>query len=371
MRFITRAMGWGSMLALAACSGGTTVPAGSERGPCYGNGTCDAPLVCLSNLCVRPTSDGGAADSGATDAGTGMDGGGVDAAIAPDAGPPERRTYVASSITVPSNASETNMLALDLDGDGAGDNALGQVFAALASAGAGAGTNAMTQAAVTDGDILLLFEANAASFTDGTADARALEGADPTPAPCTDPSMPSTCGQHLLGTGHFTVVAPAPAPLPAAITAGRLAVGPGVSALPLALSSTPAWLPIVAAHIQADVGASGWMHGIFAGAIRSADIDAVFEPAMLAAVTEAVAADCTAGSCTSGSAGATYLGLFDGDHDGMVTLVELQTNSLIQSLLQPDLDLFDASGAAGTDGVMDAMSVGIGFTAVAATFDAP
>jgi hypothetical protein len=28
--------------------------AGKERGPCYGNKTCDQGLVCLSDLCVRP-----------------------------------------------------------------------------------------------------------------------------------------------------------------------------------------------------------------------------------------------------------------------------------------------------------------------------
>lgn len=33
-------------------SGDTT--AGKERGPCYGNGTCDQGLVCLSKLCVAP-----------------------------------------------------------------------------------------------------------------------------------------------------------------------------------------------------------------------------------------------------------------------------------------------------------------------------
>lgn len=39
-------------LALAACerSGGP----GKERGSCYGNGTCDPGLVCMSELCVRP-----------------------------------------------------------------------------------------------------------------------------------------------------------------------------------------------------------------------------------------------------------------------------------------------------------------------------
>jgi hypothetical protein len=35
----------------APSSGGTE---GSERGACYGNGTCNDGLTCLSNLCVRP-----------------------------------------------------------------------------------------------------------------------------------------------------------------------------------------------------------------------------------------------------------------------------------------------------------------------------
>ncbi|MFC1609842.1 hypothetical protein ACFL6C_02700 [Myxococcota bacterium] len=36
-----------------------TCPAGSERCACYGNGTCNTGLICLSGLCVRPVGDGG------------------------------------------------------------------------------------------------------------------------------------------------------------------------------------------------------------------------------------------------------------------------------------------------------------------------
>lgn len=32
----------------------TTAAAGAERGPCYGNSTCNEGLICLSDLCVRP-----------------------------------------------------------------------------------------------------------------------------------------------------------------------------------------------------------------------------------------------------------------------------------------------------------------------------
>lgn len=49
-------------LALALALGGcgkaadapAAAPAGTERGACYGNGTCNDGLVCLSALCVRP-----------------------------------------------------------------------------------------------------------------------------------------------------------------------------------------------------------------------------------------------------------------------------------------------------------------------------
>jgi hypothetical protein len=34
-------------------SPGTSPAAGTERGPCYGNGTCNEGLTCASNVCVR------------------------------------------------------------------------------------------------------------------------------------------------------------------------------------------------------------------------------------------------------------------------------------------------------------------------------
>ena len=46
---------------------GSSRPAtGSERGPCYGNGTCNAGLICASQLCVR-LNDGGPPDAPASD----------------------------------------------------------------------------------------------------------------------------------------------------------------------------------------------------------------------------------------------------------------------------------------------------------------
>jgi hypothetical protein len=103
---VTRSRAWVfglSLSALAAACGGAPAPGGgdpapgTERGPCYGNGTCNAGLVCLSELCVRPAA--GDAGVGPEDAGAPPDGGapphdaGAPADAAPaDAGPEDAGT---------------------------------------------------------------------------------------------------------------------------------------------------------------------------------------------------------------------------------------------------------------------------------------
>jgi hypothetical protein len=50
-------------------TGGCAV--GTERCSCYGNNTCNASLICLSNLCVAPAGTGGVTGAGGTPTGTG------------------------------------------------------------------------------------------------------------------------------------------------------------------------------------------------------------------------------------------------------------------------------------------------------------
>ena len=45
-----------AVLVAGALGCGKDPAAGSKGGPCYWNGSCDGVLVCLSNLCVPPTS---------------------------------------------------------------------------------------------------------------------------------------------------------------------------------------------------------------------------------------------------------------------------------------------------------------------------
>jgi len=69
----------------------------------------------------------------------------------------------------------------------------------------------------------------------------------------------------------------------------------------------------------------------------------------------ATAPTCT---CTDSSTGKTILGLFDANDDCMVTVEEIKTNSLIVSLLSPDVTI---------NGKM-ALSLGIKATAVKGTY---
>ena len=79
-----------------------------------------------------------------------------------------------------------------------------------------------------------------------------------------------------------------------------------------------------------------------------------------------IAADCTGGSppecgCADGSTGETMIGIFDDNGDCAVLLQEFRDNSLVVTLFRPDVDTDD-------DDVNDALSVGVGVSAVAATF---
>src|SRR5436853_305957 len=49
-----------------ATAGATDEPqqAGRERGPCYGNRTCNKGLTCASGLCVRIPDNGGGSSTG-------------------------------------------------------------------------------------------------------------------------------------------------------------------------------------------------------------------------------------------------------------------------------------------------------------------
>jgi hypothetical protein len=109
-------------------------------------------------------------------------------------------------------------------------------------------------------------------------------------------------------------------------------------------------------------GTSGGM--ILAGAVTKEDIDMKVIPAIQAQLVPIITQDCPSGTppdcgCMADSTGKTILGLFDTTpKDCMVTVDEIKNNSLIVSLLAPDVTI---------DGKM-ALSLGVKATAVKATY---
>ncbi len=277
--------------------------------------------------------------------------------------------YVANTINVPTSASEANVLGIDLDGDGSVDNALGQIMATLA--GVGADPQGAIDSFLENGEMLQLFHVKATDLVAATGvGVAAYVGQD-----ADDPVDPSN---NFSGTGMFAIQpdTPTDSELVGDVVAGRLRAGPDTMPLNIVIGpgTEPILVNLVGARVEADLSATNLGNAKLGGALTAADIDAQLIPGIAAAMQAMVDADCPGGTCAPGSAGETILGLgFDANDDGMITADELRMSALISSLLQPDVDLFDADGNFDprSDGVNDSLSFGVGFTAVNAVFDLP
>lgn len=241
--------------------------------------------------------------------------------------------YVTDTLKIGSTASEADGYALDLDGNGTADNALGRFFAGLSS-------------------ILNVDQSIAASI------------GKPKPNPV------------LSGGGRFTVdpAAPAGTDLRGSITRGQFTGGPGVVYLLLGLvpGHPPVQIQLVGARIQATCTSQGCASGKIGGGLPAAEADSVIIPALAGILQGIIDASCTGStidSCTPATA--NLLNLFDTNGDLKITPDELRANSLIAAVLSPDVDLLKANGRPGHDGVNDSLSLGLGFTVKSAVFAAP
>jgi hypothetical protein len=291
-------------------------------------------------------------------------GGGGEPGIEPPSGP--HYAYVVDSVTVPRNNSEARMIGLDLNDDDTIDNQLGMVLGTLA--GQGFDVQGTLDEAVSDGSIILLLDMQTPSFSSTSGAGLQIKlGDNPVPAACTDPTMIATCRQHLDGNGMFEIAAgsPANAGVEGRIAGGTFNGGPGTIRLQIALAGAPIDLDLIGARAKATgISETGISEVILAGALTQADLDAKVLPAIHGQIAPIVAEDCTGEptpepcGCEANSTGKTIIGLFDEDDSCEVTLEEIKTNSLIVSLLAPDVQI---------DGV-DALSLGLSVTAVGAQF---
>lgn len=281
--------------------------------------------------------------------------------------------YVANKVFVPTSSNESREFGLDLNGDGTVDNQLGATLAALKSQ-AMFDIQGTIDKAIADGSIILLVDFQSNSFTSSAgAGIQVFLGQNPMPAPCAG-SADTTCGKHLTGTGSFDInpSGPTNAALAGKIVGGTFTAGPGKLSLQISLGGTaPIQLDLIGARVKASgitdtaIGSGTSGGAILAGAVSQDDINNKIIPAIPPQLENTIMRDCNMTSppvmgcgCTASSTGATIINFFDANKDCMVTADELRMNSLVMSLLQPDVTI---------NGTM-ALSIGIKATAVTGTF---
>ena len=264
--------------------------------------------------------------------------------------------YAANTMTLPTGPTQ---LAIDLNGDGMKDNRLGQIVGALTFAKIDAQTT--TQVAVTKGAAVLLFDEVS---TDATQQSAKNAGAQFVSGVKT--MMPPNFDGHDTFTASGT-----PAQFYGNITAGTFTSDSPVTtttpvsftlSLPLVEGQDPLVLPITAGYITFTADASGKITGgQLNGGVKKSDIDGSIVPTVAALLTAQIKAD----------PANTTLASFDTNKDGTVTAAEVAANPTISPFLAPDVQLFDSTGAYApnkANTTKDSLSIGIGFTAVKATW---
>jgi hypothetical protein len=287
--------------------------------------------------------------------------------------------YVANKVFVPTTNTQAREYGLDLNKDGTVDNQLGMVLSTLGSMGFDIQTT--IDKAVAEGSIILLADFQTKDFTNTTAAGiQVFLGDNEMPAACNSGEEYSEtthmgCGHHLDGNGMFGISASSPtnAALGGKIVNGTFNGGPGDLTLQIALGGTTAIeLKLIGARAKGSgitetaigTATSGGM--VLAGAVTKDDIDNKVIPQIQTQLVPIITRDCpnampTTCTCNPDSTGKTILGLFDADHSCTVTVEEIKTNSLIVSLLSPDVTI---------NGTM-ALSLGIKATAVKGTYTPP
>ena len=294
--------------------------------------------------------------------------------------------YIANKVLVPTTNTQAREYGLDLNGDKTVDNQLGMVLSTLGSMGFD--IQATLDEAVATADIVLLVDFQTKDFTNTTAAGIQVFLGDKnmvTPMACNtgevyNETTNTGCGHHLGGTGMFAVSANSPtnASLGGKIVNGTFTGGPGNLSLQISFGDSGAvQLDLIGARAKGSslsdaslgTGTSGGV--VFGGAITKSDIDNKVIPAIQAQIAPIIAEDCTMPTmppgcgCMADSTGKTILGLFDTKladgsegKDCAVSVDEIKTNSLIVSLLAPDV----------TINGKEALSLGIKATAVKGEF---
>jgi hypothetical protein len=266
--------------------------------------------------------------------------------------------FVTNKLQIPTTRAETQTFALNVDGDPKNqpDNMFGGLLTLLTSAAPGLQLQSNVDQAVNAGQLVSLHVVKADDPLNDQSVSWSIFQGQRTQAP------PSFDGSDKLALDPASPTVP---PIVGSLTNGHFSGGPGTAHVQLFLLGQPVEVNLVGVRLEADVSAKGCANGKLGGGVSVDEFRGKLLPAIADGLNQTVKADKAAAD--------SILPLLDLNHDGAITVQELEGNPVFMLAISPDMDLLDASGKfnPGQDGVKDAYSVGLGFTCVPATFTAP
>jgi hypothetical protein len=279
--------------------------------------------------------------------------------------------YVISGISVPTTEKQKADFSLDLGGrsssklDGVHDNQLGGLIETLS---AFVDIQTPVSKAVDTGSILLLVDFQTTDLANsGNAGFGVKIGATAMPPPCTD-STQTVCGQHLKGTGMFTLASDSSTTgvVSGKIVGGAFTGGPGDVMVQLAIGGgTPITLSLMRARVQATISPTGIMNATIGGLLLQSELTTTLVPVLQGQIATFLTQNCTGSpppTCGCTGDGALFLISLDTNHDCTVSSDELINNMSVQTALAPDV--CTTSSCTKPDGV----SIGVQVQAVKAAF---
>lgn len=270
--------------------------------------------------------------------------------------------FVTSSLRLGANGTEARSFAFDLDGNGTRDNVLGITLTAL-SAQLGDIDQALNDAIILGSQVLLHSVQAQNLESAGSAVWRTYRG-EPQVSP------------DLSGTGSFTVAGDArrDSLVEGTLSGGHFSGGPGFLTVELTLNQglPPLALELIGARAEIDVTQRS-CSGRMGGAMTAAYLDSVVLPGVAALLDAQIAADgnCRQSLLSCSATSLTLLGLFDTNLDRIISADEVRSNNVVRAVLSPDVDLLDAEGRPGHDGVKESLSIAFAVSCVSAKFSAP
>jgi hypothetical protein len=255
--------------------------------------------------------------------------------------------YLIEAIELPRSASSAMQLGLDLDGDEQmrPDNAGGSLLSAFLSqyATGASDLDAAVASKLTDGRLRWVLAVE--TCADGN-DAwtrvgvhRALDGDDDGLLELVEHPGPPA-GGRLQGSMLRVEIGFGPVPLSAFVDV-------------LDLDDSVEWVDGDGVMIEATFGDDGILEGKLGVGLEEDQLRATIDPRLAEFFTYKL-----------GRGESEFAAELDEDADGIVTVDELDASGIMDSLVSPDVDLFDGSVYwPNRDGVKDRVSLGIGFAA--------